>query len=141
MGLLEKAKWAWDNVGMMASLLEKWRPRNCVTEKDYEKNLCSFLHRELPDFRITPQYAKGRFRADLQVGKNMFIEIKHNLNTTAKLQRLMGQVASYGDWEGKFVLLLVGKTDSDLKEELIRFLKKQGLMGGLYDDKMAVIEK
>jgi len=141
MGILNKAKWAWDSLAMMTTLLEKWRPRNCETEKDYENNLCAFLRRELPDFRVTPQYAQGRFRADLQVGENMVIEIKHNLNTTAKYQRLVGQVTSYGEWKGKVVLLLMGKADPDLKGELIRHLKKLELIGGLYGDKVAVVEK
>jgi len=145
MGFLDKAKWAWDNVGIMKSLLEKWRPRKFDNEKEYEQSLHAFLRRELSDdIEVTPQYAQGRFRADLRVGKNVVVEIKLNLDTTSKLQRLIGQVEAYEEWKGTIFLVLMGKTDQDLKSRLTSFLKKRGLTDSLIltiTDKVIVVEK
>lgn len=145
MGVLDKAKWAWDKVGMMKSLLEKWRPRKFENEKEFEQSLQAFLRRELPDdIDVTPQYAQGRFRADVRVGKDVVIEIKYNLDTTSKLQRLIGQVEAYEEWKGLIFLVLVGKADPDLKSQLTSFLKKTGFIDSwvpMQDDKVIVIEK
>jgi hypothetical protein len=144
MGILDKLKWRLDSVKALASLFSKWRPRNCETEKDYENSLASFLHKELEDHQITPQYAKGRFHADLVIDDRLIIEIKYNLNTTAKYQRLLGQLAEYKEWPGQVVLLLVGKTDPNLRKQLTAYLKKEGFCGGMFpveEDKVTVYEK
>jgi hypothetical protein len=146
MGILDKAKWGWDKIGVMTSLLEKWRPRNCETEKDYENSLYLFLHRELEDHQITKQPAQGRFHADLVIDDKLIIELKHNLNTTAKYQRLIGQVEEYKNWDGQVILLLIGETDPNLKKQLTSYLKKAGLRDALvpFDftgDKVTVVEK
>lgn len=132
MGFLDKAKWVWDRDGTMKSLIEKWRPRKFDNEKEFEQSLQAFLRRELPDdIDGTPQYAQGRFRADIRVGKDVVIEIKYNLDTTSKLQRLMGQVETYEEWKGTIFLVLTGKTDQDLKSQLTSYLKKRGMTDSL----------
>jgi hypothetical protein len=143
MGLLDKLKWRWDSVGALTSLLSKWRPRNCETEKDYENSLYSFLHKELKDHQITKQYAKGRFHADLVIDDRLIIEIKYNLNTPAKYQRLLGQLLEYKEWDGRVVLLLVGKTDPNLRKQLASYLEKEGFCGmfPVEEDKVTVYEK
>ena len=145
MGLFDTVKFRLDRVGTLKKLVDKWRPRNCTTEKDYETSLTAFLRRELPeDTKITPQYAQGRFRADLVIDDRLVVEIKYNLDSTAKYQRLIGQVASYKDWKGQIILLLTGKTDPDLKKELNSYLKKEGLRDSVFimqEDKVIVIEK
>lgn len=94
MGLLDKLKFqAWDSVDAIVSLLEKWEPEGCKTEKDFEKSLYTYLHTELGDVQITKQFAHGRIRADLAVGDKVIIELKNNLDSTAKYQRLVGQIA------------------------------------------------
>ena len=104
--------------------------------------MTAFLRRELPeDTKITPQYAQGRFRADLVIDDRLVVEIKYNLDSTAKYQRLIGQVAAYKDWKGQVILLLTGKTDPDLKKELNSYLKKEGLRDSILEDKVIVIEK
>lgn len=145
MGLLSTIKFRFDRVGTLKALLDKWRPRNCTTEKAYENSLTTFLRRELPeDTKITPQYAQGRFHADLVIDDRLVVEIKYNLDTTAKYQRLVGQIATYKDRKGQVILLLTGKTDLDLKKELTSYLKKEGLRDSLIlmqEDKVFVFEK
>lgn len=145
MGLFSTIKFRFDRVGTLKALLDKWRPRNCTTEKAYENSLTTFLRRELPeDTKITPQYAQGRFHADLVIDDRLVVEIKYNLDTTAKYQPPVGQIATYRDWKGQVILLLAGKTDPDLKKELTPYLKKEGLRDSLIlmqEDKVFVFEK
>ena len=142
MDLLDKLKWQLDSVGVLTSLFNKWSPHNCKAEKDYENSLSSFLHEELEACEITKQYAIGRFRADLAIDDRLFIEIKYNFNTLTKYRSLLGQLAEYKEWGGRVILLLVGKTDSDLKKRLTSYLEKEGLCGTYYfKDKVTVYEK
>ena len=143
MGLTDKLKWGWDPVAALTALLDKWRPRKCETEKDYETSLYTFLHKELEDRQITKQSGKGRFHADLVIDDKFIIEIKHNLDTTAKYQRLKGQVMEYKEWTGKVILLLIGKADQNLRKDLASFLKKEGLRDSwdMSGDKVLVVYK
>jgi hypothetical protein len=142
MGITDKLKWTWDPVAVLTALLDKWRPRNCETEKEYETSLYTFLHRELEDRQITKQSGKGRFHADLVIDEKFIIEIKHNLNTTANYQRLKGQVMEYKDWKGKVILLMIGKVEQNLKKDLTSFLKKEGLTDSWgSEDKVLVVYK
>ena len=143
MGLIDKVKWLWDRVKVLTSLFSKWHPRNCKSEKDYENSLYSFLNKELEGHQITKQYAFGRFRADVVIDGRLIIEIKYNLNSTAKYRSLLGQLAEYKKWPGRIILLLVGKTDPNLKEQLTSHLEEEGLCDtSSYEiDKVTVHEK
>jgi len=77
------------------------------------------------------------------IDNKLIIEIKYNLDTPAKYRSLLGQLAEYIGWDGRIIILLVGKTDPDLKERLNSYLKKEDLCGTLsYEgDKVTVCEK
>jgi hypothetical protein len=128
MGLLEKIKFhVWDDVGFVVSLIQKWQPRGCKTEKDYERSLYEHLHENLDDLQVTKQFAFGRAHADICVADKVIVEIKKDLNTTAKYQRLVGQLAEYKRWHGRIVVLLIGDTDKSLRKQLDRHLADEGL--------------
>ena len=101
MGTFNKLKYSWDSVSMVSTLISKWSPRKCVTEKDYEQSLLKFLNKEIPEIKVTPQYAIGRTKADLLIGDRVIVEIKKDLTSTAQyrstsrpadsLQRVGGQ--------------------------------------------------
>ena len=136
----------WDGTGMIAKLVEEWKPGDCSTEKQYEKSLYEFLHERLEDIQITKQFARGRVRADIVVGDKVIIELKNNLDTTGKFQRLVGQIADYKNWEGETIIVLCGATDSNLRKELDRYLEDEGLSGGvgpptLFPETVLVIQK
>lgn len=146
MGFLDKLKFqAWDNVGAVVSLITKWQPKKCKTEKDYELSLYEYLHEQFGDLQVTKQFAHGRVRADLCVDGKVIVELKNNLDTTAKYQRLVGQIAEYKNWDGRVVILLTGKTDTNLRKQLESFLSKEGLTGGFTlmdtDAKVTVVQK
>jgi len=139
MGLIEKVKFAWDSTDMVASLIKKWRPKDCKTEKSYEKSLYNYLHNNLEDIQVTKQYAKGRVRADLVVGDKVIIELKNNLDSTSKYQRLIGQINDYKEWDGSIILILIGDTDKNLRKELDKYLEKEII--DLYKDVVIIVKK
>jgi hypothetical protein len=142
MGLLDKLKFQmWDDVGVVVDLIAKWRPRRCTTEKDFEKSLYAYLHEAFGDTQVTRQFARGRIRADLMVGNKVIIELKHNLNSTSKLQRLLGQLSQYEDWDGRVVLLLTGETEPNLRKELKQFIQKQGWDDDFTGERVTVVER
>ena len=118
-----------DSVSMVAALIEKWEPRGCATEKECENSLYLYLHAAVGDVFVTKQFAYGRVRADIVVGDKVLIELKHNLDTTAKLQLIGGQLSQYDDWDGRVVVLLTGETEPNLLKELKQFISKQGTAG------------
>ncbi len=77
------------------------------------------------------------------IDERLIIEIKYNLNTTAKYLSLLGQLAEYKKWGGRIILLLVGNTEPDLKELLISYLEKEGFYATYYfeRDMVTVYEK
>ena len=109
--------------------------KRCKTEKDYEKSLVTHLRTELPGISVTPQYARGRIKADLLVGEKVIVEIKKDMKSTGNCQRLVGQLSEYAGWEGRVVILLVGETDPDLKMSVDKAICK------LNNDNWGVAEK
>ena len=129
----------WDSVGTVTKLIHSWKPVDCRTEKEYENSLYAHLRTTLPGIVITPQFAFGRARTDLAVGNEVAIEIKKDLNDTSEFQRLLGQIHQFGDWRGYFIALLVGSTDPNLMDELVR--QTRGIPGPFIDPKVVVVEK
>jgi len=140
MGFLDELKFrAWDDLDTVTRLIKKWTPRRCKTEKDYEKSLYDYLHRELGQVQVTKQFAKGRIRADLVVGDRVIIELKHNLDNTGKYQRLIGQLEEYQDWDGRIVIVLTAKSDQHLRKQLASYVKEH--QSALLGDKFAIVDK
>jgi len=142
MSFLEKVKFGLNSKGAIKKLLSGWKPKNCDNEKQYENSLYDYLHSHLESIQVTKQFSKGRTSADIMVGNAIVIELKHNLKTTAKYQRLLGQIMEYKTWEESIFIVLCGETEPNLRKELTQFLKKEGLMGNLLEDeKVTVIDK
>jgi len=140
MGLLERLRFRFfDSGGMIASLIEQWHPRKCNTEKDYEKSLYRFLHNKLEDIQVTKQFARGRVRADLVIGDDVIVELKNNLKTTNRYQRLVGQITVYKEWDGQIIIVLVGETDPNLYKEVMKHAESHN--DGIGGEKIIVIKK
>ncbi len=127
MSLLGKLKFGYDPHAFVLNLIQEWRPRGCETEKDYEISLYNFLHRKLEGetIEITKQYGQGRIKGDIVVGRKVLIELKADLDSTSKLQRLYGQLELYSqDWKSHVIVVLCGEHDRNLIAQLQRQIEK-----------------
>ena len=116
---MSKLSFNFNPIGKVEEIIKKWKPKKCKTEKDYELSLFKFLEKELPGIDIVRQFGIGRLKVDIAVGKKVFIEIKNNLNSTSKLQRLIGQLALYEKEDiENLIILICGQTDKNLLRQL-----------------------
>lgn len=101
----------------VAQEIESWRPRGCRTEIQYRNSLFNKLE---DAFRIAPtkEYGHGRVRADIAFERRLAIELKLDLNTTGKQQRLKGQLDDYAKAFNSTIVVLVGDTQRNLLEDL-----------------------
>ena len=103
--------------GAVIREIESWRPRKCETEIQYRNS----LYDKLEDAFNTPpikEYGHGRARADIAFKTSIAIELKLDLNTTGKLQRLKGQLDDYAKAFSNTIVVLVGDTDRSLLHDL-----------------------
>lgn len=108
-----------DPAGNVRKLIEEWRPRRCTTEKDYERSLVRYLQANLEGKDVVPQYASGRVRGDIVVDEQILIEIKTKLDSTAKLQKLLGQIELYErEWKKQVIVVICGETDPNLAKQI-----------------------
>ncbi|MEO0019281.1 MAG: hypothetical protein ABIK47_01390 [candidate division WOR-3 bacterium] len=113
-------------MGAVRGLVEKWRPPFYKSESEYKKDLYNYLVKNVKGIEVVREFGSSRLRADICVGRKVFIEIKKDLNSTSKLQRLLGQLELYAKegWDNG-ILVVVGKVEPDLlrqaEEGLERF--------------------
>ena len=69
----------YDPFGTVKKHIEGWKPRNCKTEKEYEKSLAKKLDKELVNQKIETQYGTGKYRIDIVVDGKVPVEIKNNI--------------------------------------------------------------
>ena len=138
MGVIDKLKFhVWDDVGAAVDIIKEWKPRDCKSEKDYEKALCRKLEKHFPGIEIIPQYSKNGVRGDIVVGGKVLIEIKYNLKS---ITTLIGQLMRYKQkWPGRVLVLLTGDTKPSLIKELNEFIEKEGLTD--WSPKVTVFKK
>lgn len=141
MGLLKSFQFhAWNPLGTTAKLVEEWKPKNCRTEKECEKSLAEFLREKLEDIQVIHQAGSGRIRADLEVGGKVMIELKQDLDTTAKLQRLKGQIEDYVNTGKSILIVITGKMDKELERDLRKFVESKSDLPS-FDDRISLIIK
>lgn len=113
-------------VSAVKEAIAKWSPHECKDEKSYENSLYFFLHEYFPDVQITKEYAIGRTKVDINVGDEVIIEIKKDLKSTDKYDRLVGQLEEYKKWKGATIILLVGDAEPHFKKKLLNRAKEEG---------------
>src|SRR5205807_1477767 len=99
-------------------LVEEWPVSACQTEAEYEKQLASFLKTKFGKTpKVRRQQGAGSTRCDIQVGKEVALELKTNLDSTSKLQRLIGQIELYKkESSAELVIVLIGQSRDDLED-------------------------
>jgi hypothetical protein len=126
MGILDKIKFQWDDIGHVEGLIKEWKPSSCESEKDYEKSLYTHLEKGGLEGKITKQYGVGRSKVDIAVGKDVFVELKKDLKNTGQLQRLIGQLEIYSKDLNNVIIVLCGEVDKNLLKQLIDKVKSYG---------------
>lgn len=99
-------------------IIQEWDPGVLCSERAYENSLYSYLHVGLGNVQVTKQFAVGRARADILVGDDVLIELKHDLDTNGKFHRLLGQIADFSGWGSGILIVLCGQTDPYYKKRL-----------------------
>ncbi len=125
--------WA-DPLGHVAKLIKEWNPRGCRIEKDYERSLVRHLRSRLLGKEIVAQYGTGRARGDLVVDGKILIEIKVNLDSTTKVNTLIGQLEGYDrEWKKPVIVVLCGNHDRALVAQVEKSLERRGgVVAGLW---------
>lgn len=113
---------------------ENWKPQKCTSEAQYRDDLLSYLRKNLKrdtllgGEKISIRKESGRHLADIGIENDVGIELKYNLNTKAKVDRLFGQIDDYLKGYNSVVIVLCGKTSDDhldyLEEKVIKMPSK-----------------
>lgn len=146
MGFMSKMAFKFDPMGKVKGIIKEWKPRKCKTEKDYEVSLFKCLEKKLPDIDVIRQFGIGRVKADISVGREIYIEIKNNLNSISKLQRLIGQLVLYEREKiNNLIILVCGQVDknimSQLKREVEKYNNQLDLLNLVGGDAVIIMQK
>ncbi len=125
MSLKTRLKFLWDGLGLVTSAVREWEPNSCASEREFEDSLFEHLGARLPGLRVARQYGHGQSRVDIGIEDQVFIELKHNLDSRGAYQRLIGQLMDYKRWCPQLVIVLTGATDRNLRLELDSFLRRE----------------
>jgi len=115
---------------LVLNLVQEWNPgRRYSGESGFRDDLLKFLRNNLnrPDdlFGLSEEHSirkeSGRHLADIAVNGQIGIELKYNLNTKAKTDRLFGQIDDYLKGYDRLIIVLCGKTN----EEHLDYLKEK----------------
>lgn len=119
----------------IAEIIEVWTPKGS-TEKKLRDDLTKYIRKELKeraksfwrqfledtDFVIMNE--AGRARADIEINRNIGIEIKLSLKGKTEIDRLCGQVGKYMEsYEHVFVVLCGDVSDQNFEETRRRLNK------------------
>ena len=107
-------------IGEVINLIEEWQPKKWHrNEKGFQQELATFLRKKLQASLFGPKpkvVTESRIdRADIQVGKDIGIEMKINL-TRSKMKKLVGQIEMYPF--SNIIAVVCGVKDEDAWEEL-----------------------
>jgi len=127
-----------DLFSRVCRLVEDWRPgKKHKSEAGYRDDLLKYLRDDLN--RLDPlgfsekhsiRKESGRHLADIGIDNNVGIELKYDLNTKAKTDRLFGQIDDYLKGYNSIIIVLCGKTNEDhldYLEEKIRNMPRQDI--------------
>jgi hypothetical protein len=104
--------------------IRSWRPRGCVRELDYRDSLFEKLTSSFPRTPPSKEFGHGRVKADIAFGTKIAIELKHDLDSPPKLQRLKGQLDDYARNFTNTIVVLTGIPQRDLIKDLKQAAKR-----------------
>ena len=118
-------------------IVERWDPKKLTSEAKYRDDLLKLLRTELnkkDPFGMSEKHSirkeSGRHLADIGINNEVGIELKYNLNSKSKVDRLFGQIDDYLKGYSSMVIVLCGKTNEeqlDYLEEKVRNMPSNDL--------------
>ena len=116
---------------MAVSIIKSWTPSSHKNELGYRDELLKILREKLNTSRsilsalgnreVLIKKEDGRGLCDIAVETFVGIELKKDLNSKSKVNRLIGQVNDYKKYYKDVIIVLVGKTNN----EALTYLKEQ----------------
>ena len=118
--------------------IEKWRPKKLESEAKYRDDLLAYLRKNLnkddsiwgASSKVSIRKETGRHLADIGINNEVGIELKYNLNSKSKVDRLFGQIDDYLKGYSSMVIVLCGKTSEeqlDYLEDKVRKMPSNDL--------------
>ncbi len=111
-------EWMFNKRGLVQDAINDWKPNILPNEKAYERDLKSHLSQTLAPHKIQTQFGIGRTRADFAINEEILIELKVDVNSPAKMHRLIGQIDNYKNASKHTFVVICGANDDDLIQSL-----------------------
>ena len=117
----------------VVEIVKKWKPeQEYGDEKEYRNDLYKFLRNELNKnpvrnlagmpIKTTILKEKGRDNVDIEINKEIGIELKRNLKNKPDADRTIGQIYRYRKEYKGVILIACGKTNDNTWEETVDLL-------------------
>ena len=137
-------------------IVERWIPKKKYSKEiEYRDELAEFIRNELKrrqqDILFgTPKKHRvkkeaGRSHADIEIDRNIGIELKRNLKGKTEMNRLSGQIIDYEEDYSCIIVVLCGEVSEETVEELeYQFRQRYGGVGfglGTQGPRVTVVRK
>lgn len=114
--------------------IENWDPKKKYSKEElYRDDLVKHLRKELnrpnPLFlqgKVTVKIEAGRGLCDICVNESIGIELKKDLRKKSEIDRLIGQITRYKKDYDHIIVVLVGNTDLNSKDDLAEIIDGLG---------------
>jgi len=122
-------------------IVERWIPKKKYSKEiEYRDELAEFIRNELKRrqkdilFGIPKKHhvkkEAGRAHADIEIDRNIGIELKRNLKGKTEMNRLSGQIIDYEGDYSCIIVVLCGEVSEETAEELeYQFEERYGGVG------------
>ncbi len=135
------------------SIIKRWTPKKKYSrEEGYRDELMEFIRSELKRrqkdfFGGTPEKHRikkegGRSHADIEIDRNIGIELKRNLEGKTEMNRLTGQIGDYASEYSCIIVVLCGEVSEETVEEVeYQFKQRYGGVGFGSGPRVTVVRK
>ena len=136
------------------SIIKNWTPEKQYSdEKGYHDDLIDVIREEINQVnntifgrqnRVSVTKENGRSLCDIGINREIGIELKKDLNSKSKVDRLVGQIQGFKKDYQDLIIVLVGKTDKESLEGIkdrISDLTRNSGFGFNKEPRIRIIEK
>lgn len=128
--------------------VEEWNPKKYTNEEKYRGDLLKVLRKNLnreDPFGFSEEHSirkeSGRHLADIAIDGKIGIELKYNLNTKTKVDRLFGQIDDYLKTYDNMLVVLCGNTSEEQLDYLREKVRKMPSRGLFSESQVEIVVK